>query len=80
MEISTTKSLDDSWLTIKLLAKEERAFSEAAIRSYVFNAVDRHSSKGVIAGNGLAPHIRRIGTKVMINHGGFLRWIAGGAA
>lgn len=73
------KSLNDSWLTIKLLAQAEPAFTEAAIRNQVFNAADRQSSKGKIPGNGLAPHIRRIGAKVVINHGGFLAWIAGGA-
>lgn len=75
---AATKSLNDSWLTIKLLAQAEPAFTEAAIRNHVFNANNRQSSKGTIPGNGLAPHIRRIGSKVLINHGGFLSWIAGG--
>ena len=74
---TATKSLNDSWLTIKLLAQAEPAFTEAAIRNHVFKANDRHSSKGIIPGNGLAPHIRRLGSKVLINHGGFLSWIAG---
>ncbi|MDP2828109.1 MAG: hypothetical protein Q8O37_05840 [Sulfuricellaceae bacterium] len=73
------KSLNDSWLTTKLLAQAEPAFTEAAIRNQVFNAADRQSSKGKISGNGLAPHIRHVGAKVLINHGGFLSWIAGGA-
>lgn len=77
--INATKSLNDSWLTIKLLAQSEPAFTEAAIRNQIFNATDRQSSKGLIPGNGLAPHIRRVGSKVLINHGGFLLWIAGGA-
>ncbi len=77
-QIATTKSLNDSWLTIKLLAKVEPAFTEAAIRNHIFNANDRQSSKGIIPGNGLTPHIRRIGSKVLINHGGFLSWIDGG--
>ncbi len=73
------KSLNDSWLTIKLLAQAEPAFTEAAIRNQVFNAAPRKTSKGTIQGNGLAPHIRRVGSKVLINHGGYLTWIAGGA-
>lgn len=76
---NATKSLNDSWLTIKLLAQAEQAFTEAAIRNHVFNANDRQSSRGTIPGNGLAPYIRRIGSKVLINHGGFLSWIEGGA-
>ena len=73
------KSLNESWLTIKLLAQVEPAFTEPAIRNHVFNAAPRKSSKGTIKGNGLEPHIRRVGSKVLINHGGFLSWIAGGA-
>ena len=73
-----TKSLNDSWLTTKLLAQAEPAFTEAAIRNHVFNADPRKFSKGAIKGNGLAPHIRRVGSKVVINHGGFLSWIDGG--
>lgn len=76
-EISTfPKSLNETWLTIKLLAKAEPSFTESAIRNYVFNAKTRSSSKGEIPGNGLAPHIRRVGSKILINHGGFLSWIA----
>ena len=77
-QITTTKSLNDSWLTIKLLAQAEPAFTEAAIRNHIFKASTRKSSKGEIPGNGLAPHIRRVGSKVLINHGGFLSWIDGG--
>lgn len=77
--LTTAKSLNDSWLTVKLLAQAEPAFTEAAIRNLIFNADDRQSSKGKIPGNGLAPHIRRVRSKVLINHGGFLTWIAGGA-
>jgi hypothetical protein len=77
-QIATIKSLNDSWLTIKLLAQAEPAFTEAAIRNHIFKASTRKSSKGEIPGNGLAPHIRRVGSKVLINHGGFLSWIDGG--
>lgn len=78
-QTSAAKSLNDSWLTIKLLAQAEPAFTESAIRNHVFNAADRQSSKGLVPGNGLAPHIRRVGSKVLINHGGFLSWISGEA-
>lgn len=73
------KSLTDSWLTIKLLAQAEPAFTQSALRYLVFNAACRQSSNGSIPGNGLAPHIRRVGAKVLINHGGFLSWIDGSA-
>lgn len=70
-----TDSNQLSWLTVKLLSQVMPAFTPAAIRSLVFNAHDRKTSKGIIKGNGLAPHIRRVGAKVLINHAGFLSWI-----
>ena len=64
-----------SWLSINLLSEAEPAFPKAGLRAYVFNSEDRKTSKGTIKGNGLAPHSRRIGSKVLINHAGFLSWI-----
>lgn len=78
-KVISAKSLDDTWLTPKLLAEAEPSFTVSAIRNYIFNAKPRKSSKGIIPGNGLAPYIRRVGSKVLINHGGFLAWIEGGA-
>ncbi|MEP6605587.1 MAG: hypothetical protein ABJA60_05670 [Nitrosospira sp.] len=76
--IVTLKSLYNKWVTVKKLAEYEKdGSSEAAIRNQIFNAKSRESSKGTIPGNGLAPHIRRIGSKVLINHGGYLSWIDG---
>jgi hypothetical protein len=70
-----TNTTQQNWLTVKLLSQATPAFSAAAIRNLVFNATDRKTSKGIIKGNGLAPHIRRIGAKVLISHEGFLSWI-----
>lgn len=64
-----------SWLTVKLLSQAMPAFTQSAIRNLIFNSDDRKSSNGTIKGNGLAPHIRRVGAKVLINHAGFLSWI-----
>jgi hypothetical protein len=72
---TTTPATQPSWLTVKLLSQAEPAFTPASIRNLVFLATDRKTSKGIIKGNGLAPHIRRIGAKVLINHAGFLAWI-----
>jgi len=54
------------WATPKRLSATEDAFSESSIRWHVFNAKR----------NGLEPHIRRIGRKVLINVAGFRQWIA----
>jgi hypothetical protein len=68
-------STQPNWLTVNLLSEAVPAFSPAAIRNLIFKSADRKTSKGIIKGNGLAPHIRRIGAKVLINHQGFLSWI-----
>lgn len=70
-----TDATQPNWLTVNLLSKEAPSFSPAAIRNLIFKSADRKTSKGAIKGNGLAPHIRRIGAKVLINHQGFLNWI-----
>lgn len=54
------------WATPKALAQILRdAFTEPSIRWLIFNAKR----------NGLEPHIRRIGRKVLINVAGFQSWI-----
>jgi len=76
----TTDANDhDVWLTAKLISQAEPAFTEPAVRNYIFNAVSRKSSKGIIPGNGLEPHIRRLGKKVLVHHGGFRSWYTRGA-
>lgn len=70
-----TEITPSSWLTVNLLSEAVPAFSPAAIRNLIFKSADRKTSKGIIKGNGLAPHIRRIGAKVLINHLGFISWI-----
>ena len=61
-----TQTATPEWATLKKLSVTEDAFSEASIRWHVFNAKR----------NGLEPHIRRIGRKVLINVAGFRQWIA----
>lgn len=78
-QVNKNVQLDDVWLSVKLLSEAEPAFTPAAIRNLIFKAQDRASSLGIIPGNGLKPHICRIGRKVLINHQGFRSWIAGGA-
>lgn len=69
----------DVWLTTKLISQAEPAFTEPAVRSYIFGAVTLKSSKGIIPGNGLEPHICRLGKKVLLHHGGFRSWYTRGA-
>ncbi len=59
------------WRSIPALAERINAgathltFTTHSIRHYVRNA-DK---------NGLAPHVRRLGRKVLINESGFLQWL-----
>ena len=59
-------SRPSKWATPKKLAVVEDSFTESSIRRHIFNAKQ----------NGLEPHIRRIGRKVLINVAGFRQWIA----
>jgi hypothetical protein len=64
--LQMSENTTPEWATPKKLSIAEDAFSEASIRWHVFNAKR----------NGLEPHIRRIGRKVLINVAGFRAWIA----
>lgn len=70
MSAETTPA--SNWRSIPALAErinagaEHPTFTTNSIRHYVRNA-DR---------NGLAPHIRRLGRKVLVNEPGFLDWLA----
>ena len=75
LQTSAAKSLHDSWLTSKLLAQAEPAFTEAAIRNLIFLAESRKTSKGAIQGNGLDVALVRIGRKVLIDEAKFFNWI-----
>lgn len=77
MNANTNLPSTTCWLTVKQLAQAQPAFSELALRNLVFYSASRTTSKGLIKGNGLDQHIRRVGKKILINYGGFLSWIEG---
>lgn len=54
-----------TYLTVKQMASKYPCFSEGAYRNLI-NKADE---------NGLAPLIRRIGKKVLIDEAGFSQWI-----
>ena len=59
------------YVTVKQLAAEGNIpLTEASLRWHVFRADE----------NGLAPAIRRIGRRVLIDREGFFRWIDKGVA
>jgi len=63
--------------TVEQFSKVQPAFSQAALRNYIFKADSRQSSKGKIDGNGLIEcgALIRIGRKVLIDGDKFLNWV-----
>jgi hypothetical protein len=64
-------------ITVRQFSQRNPAFSESAVRNLIFKADSRHSSIGVISGNGLieAGAIVRIGRKVLIDEARFFEWV-----
>jgi hypothetical protein len=63
--------------TVEQFPTVEPSFTPAALRNLIFKAQPRHSSRGVIPGNGLIEcgAIVRVGRKVLINRAKFLEWV-----
>jgi hypothetical protein len=63
--------------TVEQFSNDNPAFSPSALRNLIFKAEVRHTTKGVIEGNGLleAGAIVRIGRKVLIEESRFYSWV-----
>ena len=68
---TTTRNL----LTVRQFADKHPAFSQSALRNYLFLADDRKTSKGNIKGNGLSIAVVRIGRKLLIDEAKFYQWV-----
>ncbi len=66
-----------SVLSIAQFCRTYPVWTESAIRSLIFNAAARQSSKGEAPGNGLAEFgaIHRLGRKVLIDDYRFFKWL-----
>lgn len=62
-------------LTVRQFSEHHPAFSQASLRSLIFAAQSRNSSRGVIPGNGMDAAIVRIGRKVLIDEVKFFEWV-----
>lgn len=68
--------LPSPWRSVPALAErlnagaEHPTLTDHAIRHYIRNADH----------NGLEPHVRRIGRKILINEPGFMDWLSGRCA
>ena len=70
------KPTERSLLTVRQFAAKHPAFTEACLRSLIFNASPRYSSRGsaVIPGNGLDVALVRIGRRIYIDEYRFFSW------
>ena len=56
---------DENYLTVRQCAEKYQAFSESALRYYIFHAESNHLNKA----------LRRVGKKILIAENAFLAWI-----
>ena len=85
MQTETTQALNAAYpasltpppvlLTVRQFAEKHPAFQQGSLRNLIFLAENRNTSKGIIAGNGLAVALVRIGRKVLIDEAKFFNWI-----
>lgn len=70
-----TQAAPRALLTVRQFSDKHPAFSQSALRNYLFLADDRKTSRGEIAGNGLNIAVVRIGRKLLIDEAKFFQWI-----
>ena len=73
----TTETSTRRVLTITDFAKQHPSFTAGVLRNLIWKAETRRSSLGVIAGNGLASAIVRVGRRVYIDEARFFQWLDG---
>lgn len=63
--------------TVEQFSARNPAFTQSSLRNLIHKANPRHSSKGIIPGNGLieAKAIVRKGRRVLIHEANFLAWV-----
>ena len=63
--------------TVEQFAQVEPSFTTPALRNLIFKSQARHSSEGVIPGNGLVQSgaVVRLGRKILIHRAKFLAWV-----
>ncbi len=62
--------------SVKRFSEKHPAFTQASLRALIDKARERHSTRGPIPGNGLAPAIVRVGRRVLIDEEAFFRWLS----
>jgi hypothetical protein len=63
--VRSSHSPKPRWITVNQLLEEQIWLTDSALRNLIWRSAD----------NGLSPHIRRVGRRVLIDGEGFQRWI-----
>jgi len=67
--------LSRSLLSVRLFAERHPVFPQGSLRNLIFLSKERHTSQGVIPGNGLDMALVRVGRKVLIDEAKFFEWL-----
>lgn len=65
-------------LSVAQLVEAHPYLTPGGVRADIFGAEIRHTTKGIVPGNGLAPAIIRKGRRVLIDEIGYLTWVRTG--
>jgi hypothetical protein len=65
-------------VTVAQLVDAHPCLTTGGVRADIFGAAQRVSSKGSVAGNGLAPAIIRKGRRVLLDEIGYFTWVRTG--
>lgn len=70
-EVSSNRGI----YTLDIFGKRNPAFPPSVMRNLLWRAEDRHSSQGVIKGNGLKTAVLKIGRRIYIDEAKFFLWL-----
>lgn len=73
--MTNLSALPRAVFTINQFAQRHPSFTAGALRNLIWRAQARKSSLGVIAGNGLASAIVRVGRRVYLDEARFFAWL-----
>lgn len=79
---NTHSNATPALFTVAQFAERHPAWTQPSLRNLIHKATSRHSSLGVVEGNGLAEcgAILRVGRKVLISEPRFFAWVEDKAA
>ena len=73
--LSADQMTDRIIRAVAQFAEKHEAFTEPGLRWLIFNASERHSSRGVVPANGLKAALVRNGRRILIDETEFFEWV-----